>query len=407
MTARVVALGDVMVDIVATATAPLARGSDAAATVRSHGGGSAANLAAWLAAVGRPALLVARVGADDAGRAQVAELTAHGVDVRAAFDPERPTGACVVIVEPDGERTFLPDRGANAALSADDLPADAFRAGDTLSVSGYALLAGGPGAAAARAAMRRAHDTGMAVVVDPASSAPLRAVGPAAFLALVVGAALLLPNAEEALALTGEAEPERAARVLAARTGAEVVVTCGAGGAWWSDGARAVHAAGKRVRGDSTGAGDAFAAGWLHARLAGAEVEEALRAANALGARAAARPGARPPGPASVAWRDSLPAMRPFLHVARTEDWAAARRCGEYAVPAGPDAFTHCCYPEQLAGVLARFYSGVPRAELVLLEVAPDGLPVAVEGASDGAGDFPHVYGSIPVAAVTATREVP
>ena len=98
--------------------------------------------------------------------------------------------------------------------------------------------------------------------------------------------------------------------------------------------------------------------------------------------------------------------MRPFLHVARSEDWERAQERGEYAVPAGRDAFTHACYPEQLAGVLDRFYAGVPRDGLVLLEVDPAGLPVEVEAAGDGAGDFPHVYGPIPVASVTATRPV-
>lgn len=99
--------------------------------------------------------------------------------------------------------------------------------------------------------------------------------------------------------------------------------------------------------------------------------------------------------------------MRPFLHVARAEDWDAAQATGAYAVPAGADPFTHACYPEQLAGVLERFYAGTPREELVLLEVDPAGLPVRVEAAGDGAGDFPHVYGPIPVASVTATRPVP
>ncbi len=99
--------------------------------------------------------------------------------------------------------------------------------------------------------------------------------------------------------------------------------------------------------------------------------------------------------------------MRAFLHVARVEDGGAAQRTGEYAVPAGPDPFTHACYPEQLDGVLERFYTGTPREELVLLEVEPEGLPARVEAASDGAGDFPHVYGPIPVASVVATRPVP
>ncbi len=97
--------------------------------------------------------------------------------------------------------------------------------------------------------------------------------------------------------------------------------------------------------------------------------------------------------------------MRPFLHVARAEDWEAAQAGGSYAVPAGPDPFTHACFPEQLEGVLERFYPG-DRSGLVLLEVDPEGLPVRVEAASDGAGDFPHVHGPIPVASVLATGPV-
>ncbi len=98
--------------------------------------------------------------------------------------------------------------------------------------------------------------------------------------------------------------------------------------------------------------------------------------------------------------------MRSFLHVARVEDWRAAQDSGEYSIPPGKDPFTHACYPEQLPGVLERFYADTPRETLVLLEVEPAGLPVEIEAAGDGAGSFPHVYGPIPVASVTATRPV-
>ncbi len=226
----------------------------------------------------------------------MAGLRAAGVDVRAAVDPVLRTGTCVVLVEPDGERTFLPDRGANAALAVEDLPADAFRAGDHLHLSGYALLDAGPARKTALEALARAAAAGLTVSVDPASSAPLRRVGAGAFLAWTAGTGTLLPNADEAAALTGEQEPARAANVLAARTGAEVVVTLGAAGALWSDGERTERApaAPAPARVDSTGAGDAFNAGWLAARRGGATVPEALAAANALGARAVGLPGARP-----------------------------------------------------------------------------------------------------------------
>lgn len=89
--------------------------------------------------------------------------------------------------------------------------------------------------------------------------------------------------------------------------------------------------------------------------------------------------------------------MDELLHVARAGDWAAAQADGTYAIPDGD--FIHLCRPEQLAGVLERFYAGA--AGLVLLRVDGAGLDVRVEAAGDGAGEFPHLYAPLPVAAVT------
>ncbi|HMJ37616.1 MAG TPA: PfkB family carbohydrate kinase [Baekduia sp.] len=291
----IVVVGDLMVDVVAAAAGPLAHASDTEARVRWTGGGAAANVAAWLAAAGAPVALVARTGDDVAGRSAVAELVDAGIDVRVAFDAERPTGTCVVVIGADGERTMLPDRGANLALAVDDLPGDVFAAGGHLHLSGYVLLHAGP-RAAGLAALDRARAAGMTISVDPASAAPLRAAGVDRVLGWIGRVDLLLPNADEAAALTGEADPERAARALATLAGArEVVVTLGVGGAVWTDGStilRAPAPAADVV--DTTGAGDAFAGGWLAARRAGAGVPAALEAACASGARAVAGVGARP-----------------------------------------------------------------------------------------------------------------
>jgi sugar/nucleoside kinase (ribokinase family) len=286
--ARIVVLGDVMNDVVATLSGPIAHGSDAAARIVQRGGGSAANVAVWLARAGAAVTLLGRVGDDPAGRAAAAMLDAEGVDARLAIDPERPTGTCIVLVEPGGERTMLPDAGANAALEPAPLPAHARH----VHVAGYALLnAGARGAA--RALIADALAAGIAVSVDPSSAAPLARAGAEAFLGWVAGADLLLPNRDEAAVLTGLADPEAAARALCAHA-REVVVKLGADGALWSDGVSAVHAAGPRVPdADTTGAGDAFAAGLLAARVAGAGPEAALRAGCALAARAVARSGAR------------------------------------------------------------------------------------------------------------------
>src|SRR4051812_34232730 len=158
-----------MVDVVARLAAPLARGTDTPGRLERHAGGSAANVAAWLAGEGVPVALVARAGDDAFGREAVAELEAAGVDVRVALDSERPTGTCLVIVEPDGEGSMVPDPGANAALVPEDLAADVLRAGEHLHLTGYTLLREST-REAARAALAGARAAGMTISVDPSAA---------------------------------------------------------------------------------------------------------------------------------------------------------------------------------------------------------------------------------------------
>ena len=279
-----------MVDVVTRLSVPLAPGSDAPAVIRFHGGGSAANTAAWLAEAGAEPVLVGRVGDDERGRGARDGLRAAGVDARLVTDPELPTGTCVVIVDPDGERTMAPDAGANDGLSDADLSDDLLAAGGHLHVAGYALLRSGS-RPAGRAAISRALERGVTVSVDPSSAALLSPE----FLNHAEGAGLLLPNADEARMLSGEHDPERAARALATRFG-EVVVTLAAEGSLWTDGRESVRAEAVPVEAavDSTGAGDAFAAGLLAARVEGAAPAEALNAGARLAAKAGSRPGGRP-----------------------------------------------------------------------------------------------------------------
>ncbi len=287
---RPLVLGDVMVDVVARLSGPLAPGSDSHAVIRFYGGGSAANTAAWLARAGSEPLLVGRVGDDERGQTVRDELRAAGVEVALAVDPELPTGTCIVLVGPGGERTMAPDAGANDGLAETDLPDELLASASHLHVAGYALLRSGS-RHAARAAISRALERGLSVSVDPSSAALLSPE----FLDHAHGAGLLLPNAEEAQMLSGERDPEHAARALAARF-SEVVVTLGADGALWTDGGESVRAEAVPVEAvvDSTGAGDAFAAGLLAARLEDAAPEEALAAGARLAAEAVGRPGGRP-----------------------------------------------------------------------------------------------------------------
>ncbi len=294
--APVVCLGDVMVDLLARLPGPLARGSDTPARIAAVPGGSGANTAAWLATAGASAVMAGRVGDDEFGRSAVAALTAAGVVCRLAVDPQRATGVCIVLVGPDGERTMIPDAGANAGLRPADLPLDLLRAGAALHVSAYTLLRDST-REPARAAIDAAVAAGGRVSVDAASAAPLAEVDPARFLSWLPAGATLFANADEAAVLTDAADPAAAAGALA-DLGVLAVVKAGPRGAYAGrpGDAEVLHCPARpSTLVDSTGAGDAFAAGFLAADGLGAALDDALRAGARLAATAVAALGARPP----------------------------------------------------------------------------------------------------------------
>ncbi len=290
-------VGDLVTDIVAVHGAPLAPGSDTDARITVTGGGSAANTAAWLAHLGVDVTLIGVVGDDAAGAARLAELRSAGVSCAVRVAAGAATGS-IVVLSGGGDRTMLADRGANALLT----PADVERvvAGAALvHVSGYTLFDPGTRAAGI-AALAIAAAAGATGSVDAASAAPLRSVGGSAFLRWTRAAHVLFANVDEARAILGSPPdaPDPGAGHLAATFGGEVVLKHGAAGAIWSDGSDvvAVPAAPAEVL-DPTGAGDAFAAGYLAARLAGAPPEPSLRAGAVRGATAVSRIGARPGPP--------------------------------------------------------------------------------------------------------------
>jgi sugar/nucleoside kinase (ribokinase family) len=291
----VVVVGDIVTDVLAVHSGPLAAGSDTPAEIRLGGGGAAANTAAWLAGLGVPVTLVGVVGTDAAGAERLAELAAAGVRCAVRRAPDAPTGS-VVVLSGGGERTMLVDRGANALLTPADVEPALARARH-LHLSGYTLLDAAT-RAAGLAALAFAHQRTWAATasVDAASAAPLRRVGGPAFLSWVRRCSLLFANADEAAALLGVSGGD--ASVLAARLATTVpnaIVKRGAAGAVWadSDGVSTVPATAAHVV-DPTGAGDAFAAGVLAAWLAGAAPATALAAGADLGARAVSQLGARP-----------------------------------------------------------------------------------------------------------------
>lgn len=321
MTGRVLVVGDIITDVLAVHSGTLAPDSDTAAQITSTGGGSGANTAAWLAYAGAAVDLLGVVGVDLAGEERIAELTEAGVGCSCVvWSRTSPTGTIIVLT--DGRhRTFVTDRGANHELRPTDVDdALAVLPGLThVHLSGYTLLDPSSRAAGLHA-LSQAAAQGLSTSIDAASAEPLRQVGAGQFLAWARGAGLLLANLDEArtLASTVDIQPVGADTTVAATVDAdaavvaavlarsvpevpEFVVKLGAGGAVWARGDefRTVPAAPAEVV-DTTGAGDAFAAGLLAARLAGADVDAALDAAVRLGALAVGQVGGRPPeGPIS------------------------------------------------------------------------------------------------------------
>lgn len=295
---RVVVVGDLMTDTVARAAFPLAKGSDTPAAVTIHGGGSGANVAAWLAVEGTEAAFVGRRGSDIAGRNRDMELMGYGVDARLVMDQERPTGTCVVMVTHKGDRTMLSDPGANAALLPEDIERckDLFSQGTHLHISGYSLINEGSRKAAIHT-LDLARKAQMSVSVDGGSSSPLKRMGAEPFLEWTQGVRLLAVNAKEAEILTGRDTPEQAAKVLTAWY-PQVVIKSGADGALWYTNGRPepVTVAAEPVEKviDGTGAGDAFVAGFLPPWLDGKQPADALTAGCRLAARAMQHLGARP-----------------------------------------------------------------------------------------------------------------
>jgi sugar/nucleoside kinase (ribokinase family) len=287
---RILLVGDAMTDVIVRPGGPLIKGSDQRAKICFEPGGSATNQAAWLASFGVAVDLVARVGAADVV-AETTRLGRLGVTARLVGDPALPTGRLVALIDQSGERSFFTDRAANEALSRHDIPDDLVAAASHIHLSGYSFFAPSPRAAVLDV-MRRAGET--PVSVDPASAEFLREVGPASFLEWTRGAAILFPNADEAAVLTGTPEPEAQCALLAALYPL-VVVKLGAAGCVAAEGARRWRVEAPKLTAiDATGAGDAFVAAFLAARLMGAEIEAALERAVAAGAEATTQVGGRP-----------------------------------------------------------------------------------------------------------------
>jgi ribokinase len=277
----VLVVGSINVDLVVSTSFLPARGETVVGgRFSQHHGGKGANQAVAAARMGAAVSFVGAVGSDAYGSEALGELLTEGIDVsRVQVLAGESTGIALIVVDKQGQNQIAVASGANARVDG-ALVSRALAAGAAAPTS--AISTAGPGAFLANlevrddavvAGARYARERGMKVIVNPA---PARALNSE----LITLSPILVPNEVEAEALTGEHDPQMAARLLSGRTGAPVIVTLGARGVIVvrPEGVQPVTPPYAEVV-DTTGAGDAFC-GALAAELAcGSTLIDAARIA--------------------------------------------------------------------------------------------------------------------------------
>ena len=244
------------------------------------GGGSASNTAVALTGLGVETLLLGSVGGDDYGEFARQELTATGVDCTHLQQVHGETTVKYLVVDGDGEVMVLANDGVNEAFRAADVPEDVLQRIDHLHLTSQRLET-------AAMLARRAQDGGATV-----SFAPGRRLDERDYQPVAADTDYLFVNEREAATATETG--------LLDATGGIAVITHGAAGGEVRGAETVTHPGYDIDPVDTTGAGDAFAAGFLAATLDGRSHEEALAVANAAGALAAQSVGAR----SNLSWGD-------------------------------------------------------------------------------------------------------
>ena len=284
---RVVAIGDAIVDLV-TPPMPPVPATDFQGEVSRFDripGGNATNFALQMASLGARTTFIGCVGAD-----REAAFLRHAYRrgrVRAILrvDRRRPTGATVALTWSDGRRALITSLGANAGLRSRDVPPSAIRGADHVHRSGFWWtegLIGRPSAALLARARRAGATTSLDVSTDPRGWAKKRIESVRLCLPYVD---MFFGNETEVCAIAGVSSPSEAARHLCSLGAREVVLHQAEHGSTAVTLERVVSAPAVPVPIDNpTGCGDVFNAAYVHAKLRGASIPDALQLGNACAA---------------------------------------------------------------------------------------------------------------------------
>ena len=289
----ILCIGDVMLDVVVRINTEVNYGSDTPAKISTHGGGAAANVASWLAFSNHEVQLVSRVGDDPAGTAVMAELDKLGVQHGNIVIQGAQTGVVAVLVDKTGERTMFPESGANSGLNLSDLPA--LENVSAVYLSGYSLL--NPASTTGVVAMVNAITSAkIPIIFDPASVGTMNYVGLASVKNILPRMDIVILNEEEAFYLTGRSDIQLALKELNELVPLVVIKRGSQGAIAIKRDLDSLEVSAKSANViDTTGAGDAFAAGFIGSWIEKSDLLAAMGSAIDLATQCVAIIGARPP----------------------------------------------------------------------------------------------------------------
>lgn len=195
--ADIVVLGDINIDVIARINGPVNLNSDTQSVNSLSVGGSTCNVASWIAFSETPVTLLASVGTDMLGDQATTQLSALGVDMSLIHhDADHLTGTCVIVVDNTGARTMFPDFGTNLHFQITPADAQAIKDARILVMSAYTFFRPQTHALALEALLL-AKENGTKVVLDAASSAPIRETGASLVRDYLFQADLVLANDDE------------------------------------------------------------------------------------------------------------------------------------------------------------------------------------------------------------------
>jgi sugar/nucleoside kinase (ribokinase family) len=289
---RILCIGDAALDVIVKMQTEIHIGSDTASHISMHGGGAAANTATWLAQLGHSVFFSCRLGDDAAGHAISSEFELWKIEHRKTFLENEKTGIVVVLVDDKGERTMFPDSGANSGISESDLPdLDGF---DAAYLSGYSLF----NPQSTHGVLRMVSEiksVGIPLIFDPASVGTMMAFGRERVIEYLAHMDIAIMNEDEAQFIANCDSFNEALEFITEIVPIVVIKTGSSGAIAQMQGYNSVRSDADAINAiDTTGAGDAFAAGFIPIWLESKDLLTSMNAGNEVARQCVAIIGARP-----------------------------------------------------------------------------------------------------------------